>query len=434
VPPLPPSRDSADDVAAAAALARVATASDRPQELLDWAAPQLRRPLGLAGPHGEPLASSAADGLSADALAIACAAADGSTTEAPGWSVVPVERLGHLAAGPPTPAASRSPAFLDLLRSLLATQLQRGRLRDEGRAKQRAALVRRLVRDPGPDPARASRHAAGIGVELADSYRAAVLVWADRVDDETLASVQIEAARRDCGCLTLPLEGRLLLLHPRRDEPDADCLASLHGLVAFARRAGTGAVQALAGRAAPTLAELPAEVEELLGLSRVMDVVSEPDVGVVHAERFGLERLLHHGLETRAAAAFVEAELGALIAWDARHDDDLLAVVEAALDCPHYGDAARCCYMHRNTFRQHLRRACELLGQPLDDPRRRLALHVALKLRRLLGPAGAHADHRSKSTSDRVPRGGRGAGPTLAIVREGAIVARGATTVDTGSA
>jgi DNA-binding PucR family transcriptional regulator len=153
--------------------------------------------------------------------------------------------------------------------------------------------------------------------------------------------------------------------------------------VAYARRRSGARVHALAGHGAVAPAELPAAVEDLVELSRARDAAG--DAPVVRAERPGLERLLSQGLDGHAAAAFVAAELGPVIAWDARHHDDLLAVLEAALDCPHSGEAAERCYMHRNTFRHHLRRACDLLGQPLDDPRRRLALHVALKLRHLHG-------------------------------------------------
>jgi DNA-binding PucR family transcriptional regulator len=38
--------------------------------------------------------------------------------------------------------------------------------------------------------------------------------------------------------------------------------------------------------------------------------------------------------------------------------------------------------MHRNTFRHRLGKARELLGDDLTDPKTRLAVHVALKLRR----------------------------------------------------
>jgi sugar diacid utilization regulator len=422
-------RETADDVAAAAAaLARVASSSDQPQDLLECAGAELGRPLGLAGPNGDPVASSSRDDVGAAAIAIACSAADGASGQPAGWTVVPVDRFGHLAVGPAASGMNGSPAFVDLLRSLLAAQLQRTRLRDEERAKRRGTLVRRLVCGREVDVMRANREAASIGVQLAELYRAALLVWADRADGtDALRSVQIEAARRDSGWLTLPLEGRLLLLHPDRDEPADYWLRALERLVSFARRSSSGSVQAVAGRATVTLAELPAMVEQLLGLSTVMNGASHDERLVLCAEQFGLERLLREGLEARAAAAFVEAELGALIAWDARCSDDLLAVLEAALDCANYGEAAGRCFMHRNTFRQHLRRACELLGQPLEDPHRRLSLHVALKLRRLLGGTDRpHTDSVSNSTSERAPRGARVNSSTFRIARSGTMTARGA--------
>ena len=46
--------------------------------------------------------------------------------------------------------------------------------------------------------------------------------------------------------------------------------------------------------------------------------------------------------------------------------------------------------MHRNTFRHRVHQAREVLGDTLEDPDVRLAVHVALKLRRLL--AGSSLD------------------------------------------
>jgi hypothetical protein len=62
----------------------------------------------------------------------------------------------------------------------------------------------------------------------------------------------------------------------------------------------------------------------------------------------------------------------------------LLAVLEAALDYPRHEQAAHRCYMHRNTFRHRLQMATQVLGHDLEDPDVRLAMHVALKLRRMI--------------------------------------------------
>ena len=79
-------------------------------------------------------------------------------------------------------------------------------------------------------------------------------------------------------------------------------------------------------------------------------------------------------------------QIGALLAWDGEHHGDLLTVLETALDYPRHEQAAHRCYMHRNTFRQRLRMATQVLGFDLEDPDVRLATHVALKLRRMIRP------------------------------------------------
>jgi hypothetical protein len=57
--------------------------------------------------------------------------------------------------------------------------------------------------------------------------------------------------------------------------------------------------------------------------------------------------------------------------------------------------------MHRNTFRHRLRQALGVLGADLDDPAMRLALHVAIKLRRI--PLGdVRADDRGRGRGEPV--------------------------------
>ena len=106
---------------------------------------------------------------------------------------------------------------------------------------------------------------------------------------------------------------------------------------------------------------------------------------MLSARQYGLDRLLLHGVRYHEAQAFVLDQIGALLAWDGEHHGDLLTVLEAALDYPRHEQAAQRCYMHRNTFRHRLRMATEVLGHDLEDPDVRLATHVALKLRRMIG-------------------------------------------------
>jgi PucR family transcriptional regulator, purine catabolism regulatory protein len=106
------------------------------------------------------------------------------------------------------------------------------------------------------------------------------------------------------------------------------------------------------------------------------------DAPVLQAEQFALDRLLSQSVDRRAAGAFVDEQLGPLLAYDAEHGGDLAHVLEAGLDFPRHDVAARRCFMHRNTFRHRMRMATSVLGRDLDDPDVRLAVHLALKLRR----------------------------------------------------
>ena len=90
---------------------------------------------------------------------------------------------------------------------------------------------------------------------------------------------------------------------------------------------------------------------------------------------------LTRSLDAHHARSFVEGQLAPLIEHDRRHGTDLLGVLELALDADSHTAAAEAAYMHRNTFRRHLRRALDLIDVDLGCPEQRLALHLALKIR-----------------------------------------------------
>jgi sugar diacid utilization regulator len=384
----------------------LATRTDRSVELLTAGAAELARPLGLAGAGAAPIASAPPDRLGRLALEVACGAARGAAPPA-GWVVVPVAVSGppaHLAVGPGPGGDRVAPPLVELLRSLLATQRDRAALRAGQREARRAAFVRRLVRDPQSDLAARDREAAEVGFELAAAYRTALVV---RVGETSAAgaveAAQAEAIRLAPSALALPLDGHLLLLHPHDGQTTDSWLQWLRRVVVHARGAAPGRdVQAIARRRHLAVAELAGAVDELVTLSHFLGKTPPAEL-VVDADRFGLARLLRHDLDARAASAFVRAQLGEVIAWDADHAGDLVGVLEAALDFPRHDQAARRCFMHRNTFRHRLRQAAQLVGDPLEDPERRLALHVALKLHRLLPPAGERAHPLAPPTSHPSP-------------------------------
>jgi hypothetical protein len=82
-------------------------------------------------------------------------------------------------------------------------------------------------------------------------------------------------------------------------------------------------------------------------------------------------------IDRPAAVAFVEAQVGELPAYDRKHGTNLAGVLEAALDVlaasPHPPTQLRS---------DSVSRALDLVGADIGDPDMRLALHVALKLRK----------------------------------------------------
>jgi len=234
---------------------------------------------------------------------------------------------------------------------------------------------------------------------LASGYRAAVLVCGGAPRPDLAERIGREAARLASGALCAIVDGRVVLLHPG-DRPDAT--AWFEGVVERVRlfAPSAGAYVIAADRSVPP-GELGAEVAHLLRLAR-LGPRAEDAAPVMGARQYALDRLLWDSIAPADVRGFVEDELGRLIAWDRDHGSDLLRVLEVALDFPRHDLAARRCFMHRNTFRHRLKQATDVLGDDLEDPDVRLAVHVALKLRRGLPAlparperAGRHAPRRA---------------------------------------
>lgn len=381
-----------------ARLVRAAVESDDAAELVAVAQRELGRPVGLAGAEGETLAHAPDDVLGRRALAVAAAASRTRAAAPPGWCVLPIpqagERIASLAVGDREQAGTAWRQSLDLVAALLADQLARAALR----RAQASAFVARLVGGLEPGGERARRAGAQAGVVLARGYRPAVLVCGGAPRPDLADRIGREAARLASGALCAIVDGRVVLLHPG---DRAEAMTWFEGVVErvglFAPSAGAYVIAA--DRSLPP-GELGAEVAHLLRLGR-LGPRAEAGTPVMGARQFALDRLLWDSIAAADARGYVEDELGRLIAWDREHGSDLLRVLEAALDFPRHDLAARRCFMHRNTFRHRLKQATDVLGDDLEDPDVRLAVHVALKLRRGLPALPARAQGAGRSGARR---------------------------------
>jgi DNA-binding PucR family transcriptional regulator len=353
--------------------------------LVEVAEHELHRPLGLVSRAGTPLGCAPADDDGRRALAVAEAAARSGLVAPPGWEIVRIQRngaLGFLAVGKGGNgrAVSESlrvlegsePVSIDLVARLLAEQIER---RELARAH-RADFVRRIVREPVASPAEVGRQAAGMGLALAGAYWPALLAWRHVPPRPEAVEAIARHANAVAGALAVGLGGWLVLLHPAGAPP-----TWFEAAVEHARDLSpAGGAQAVAAGRPVGLARLSEAVTELEALWRLGP--RRDDAPVLQADQFALDRLLAQSVDRRAAGAFVDEHLGPLLAYDAEHGGDLANVLEAGLDFPRHDVAARRCFMHRNTFRHRMRTATSVLGRDLGDPDVRLAVHLALKLRR----------------------------------------------------
>lgn len=352
-----------------------AALGDDTEQLVEAAEAELHRPLGLVSRSGAPLGCAPVGREGRQALAVAEAAARTGLIAPPGWQIVPIVRtsgpLGFLAVGASSQENGGLP--LDLVARLLAEHVER---RELARAH-RADFLRRLVRDPAGSVAELRRQAADIGLKLADAYWPAVLAWRHVPPRPEAIESVARHAHAVPGALAVGLGGRVVLLHPAGEAPDWFERAVVHAR----RLSPASGAQAVLGEAPAELPELSESVAALEALWRLGPRTE--DAPLLSAGQFALDRLLAGIADRRAGRAFVDAQLGPLLAWDAEHHGDLARVLEAGLDFPRHDHAAGHCFMHRNTFRHRLRLATAVLGRDLDDPDIRLAVHVALKLRRV---------------------------------------------------
>jgi purine catabolism regulator len=82
---------------------------------------------------------------------------------------------------------------------------------------------------------------------------------------------------------------------------------------------------------------------------------------------------------------FCQQTLGSLLEYDQRQNADLIKTLEAFFNCHgNLSQTAEQLIVHRNTLLYRMNRINEIAGIDLDRPETRLALHLALTIRRLL--------------------------------------------------
>jgi sugar diacid utilization regulator len=376
---------------------QVTTQSTAPSAVLDLVWEDLRRPLGLVDRRGRPLAAVPEGAAGQAALSVASRRVlDGAAAADAEWLFEPVcherRRVGMLAMAGRLEPSVGDLQLLKVVASFCGDQLHRAALERAVKSERRARLRRRIVTHAGLSHAGLLAEARAAGLSLTGYYWPALVWWREgELTQQALRHVAAVAAQGQRPSLLVPLDHRILVLLFADHGPGDQRREAVHSWVARVvhearRTAGLSGVHILAADGSAAPADVAASVDGLLWLTRCQ---ARPWAGaeVPEARSFAVERLLGDSLDRGRARAFVIKRIGRLLAHDGAHGTDLGLTLELALDYPLRDEAARQASMHRNTFRRQLRHALDLVDADADDPDDRLALHVALRLARLLGLA-----------------------------------------------
>ncbi|MGO8948272.1 MAG: PucR family transcriptional regulator, partial [Ktedonobacterales bacterium] len=105
---------------------------------------------------------------------------------------------------------------------------------------------------------------------------------------------------------------------------------------------------------------------------------------IARLSELGVYQLLLALRETGQLEQFVQDTLGPILA-NSRNGSRLIETLEIFFACNgNLQEASRKLHLHRNSLTYRLALAGELLGRNLDDPELRLALHLAIKGRRII--------------------------------------------------
>ena len=189
-----------------------------------------------------------------------------------------------------------------------------------------------------------------------------------------IVSVHAAAHRRAALCAAVGT--RVYAVLPDVHRTDAALRTMCAEIVAAARRRSGIRAQAGIGSPVAALAGVPNSRREA---DRVLDAMGEEQDVAVFGE-IRSEVLLTQTLGLLEANPDLrDPGVARLVAYDREHRTDLVASVVAWLDA--MGDvraAARRLTVHPNTLRYRVRRATEIAGMRLDDPRARLVHHLQL--------------------------------------------------------
>jgi sugar diacid utilization regulator len=293
-----------------------------------------------------------------------------------------------------------SPVVLSLVRTLVASEVDRVRAPERASEEAAAAFLRDLL-TRGGDPEDLRHRGADLGVELDSGgsvvvARASPLVpteedWRARV----LAVVERGARAGASGALAAAADrpdaraGEVVVLVPDPDPSLAGRVAE--GVLRELEASLSGFTFAVGlSRVAPGLHELPRAADEALLAANVAESGDDEERRLLAFERTGAYRLLLSAMSESPdeLQRFYAETLEPLVSYDEQYETDLVQTVETFLECDgNVAQTAQRLYTHRHTIRYRLERVRELSGLDVGSSDGREKLSLGLKAMHVLGIA-----------------------------------------------
>jgi sugar diacid utilization regulator len=391
--PAPAERTSdGTDLGALEAISAALEAGAGLPEVVRAAARALDASLILADPTGRQLAVAARS--PADERTLAAGGAGVETLELR----VADELVGRLRMRSRT--AAPSPVVLSLVRTLLASEVDRVRAPERASEQVAAAFLRDLLARDGADPQELRARGSEIGVDL-DSGGSVIVVHAFPhvpAEDDWRARVLAVVSRG--ARAAAPAAIAALAQRPEARSGEVVVLAP-GGDEALARRVSAGVLNELEAslsgfgfsigrsRAAERLEDLPRAADEALLAANVAGAGGHERLELAF-EDTGAYRLLLPAMSEHPEELhrFYADTLEPLAAYDEQYETDLVQTLETFLDCDgNVAQTAQRLYTHRHTVRYRLERVRELSGLDVGSSDGREKLSLGLKAMRVLGIA-----------------------------------------------
>jgi PucR C-terminal helix-turn-helix domain/GGDEF-like domain/GAF domain len=275
------------------------------------------------------------------------------------------------------------------LRFALAVALLRAHVRFASQAETHGEFFARLFSGNWRDRAETMARAGHLGLKLEAPARLALLALPETKSPaaprDDLVRALLRVARAGLPAATAFFDGEAFVLFLPAGRMDAKAVGRLlQRLVDELERQAGLRPTAVLSRACASLEDYR---EARVAAARTLDLARRLDrSGIVAEADFGPFARLVSAADQAALRRFVADTIGRLEAHDRAHASELVATLEAFFaEQGRYQATADALGIHVTTLRYRLRRLGELFAISLEDPETRIAIEVALRMRRTLG-------------------------------------------------